>query len=86
MTDETMPMGSNSSTQLKSYIERIENLMEEKKTYADDIREVFAEAKGNGFDAKALRTVLKLRAQDTEKRKSHQAVVDTYCHALGIEW
>jgi uncharacterized protein (UPF0335 family) len=71
---------------LKSFVERIERLMEEKKTFADDIRDVFAEAKGTGFDVKALRAVIKLRAQDADERKEHAAVVDTYSSALGIEW
>ena len=71
---------------LKAFVERVERLTEEKKTYTDDIRDVFAEAKGAGFDVKALRQVIKLRAQNTEQRKAHAALVDTYSHALGIEW
>lgn len=71
---------------LRAYVERVEKLTEEKKTYSDDIRDVFAEAKGNGFDVKALRAVIKIRAQDVAKRKEAAAIVDTYCAALGIEW
>jgi uncharacterized protein (UPF0335 family) len=70
--------------QLKSFIERIERLEEEKKTIADDIKEVFAEAKSTGFDTKALREVLKIRKQDADQRAEFEAVVDLYCQSLGI--
>ena len=70
--------------QLKAIIERIERLEEEKKTIADDIRDVYAEAKGNGFDVKALRTIVRLRAQDVDERKEQEAVLETYMHALGM--
>ena len=70
--------------QLKAFIERIERLEEEKKTIADDIRDVYAEAKGNGFDVKALRTIVRLRKQDADERKEHEAVLETYMHALGM--
>jgi len=70
--------------QLKSFIERIERLEEEKKAIADDIKDVFAEAKANGFDTAALRTILKIRKEDADERKEHEAIVDLYCHALGI--
>ena len=69
---------------LKAFIERIERLEEEKKTLADDVRDVYAEAKANGFDVKALRTVVRLRRQDVNERKEHEAIVDTYLHALGM--
>jgi uncharacterized protein (UPF0335 family) len=70
--------------QLKALVERIEKLEEEKKALADDIREVYGEAKGAGFDVKALRTVVRLRMQDSEDRKEHEALVDLYRDALGI--
>ncbi|GLI20563.1 hypothetical protein XFLAVUS301_02370 [Xanthobacter flavus] len=70
--------------QLKSFIERIERLEEEKKAIADDIKDVFAEAKANGFDVKALRTILKIRKEDVDERKEHEAIVDLYMQALGI--
>ena len=70
--------------QLKAIIERIERLEEEKKTIADDIRDVYAEAKGNGFDAKALRTIVRMRKMDTDERREQQEVLDTYLHALGM--
>lgn len=70
--------------QLKSVIERIERLEEEKKATSDDIREVYAEAKVNGFDIKALRTIVRLRKQDVDERKEEEAVLETYMHALGM--
>lgn len=70
--------------QLKSFIERIERLEEEKKTIADDIKDVFAEAKGNGFCVKALREILKIRKQDADQRAEHEAIVDLYLQALDM--
>ena len=70
--------------QLKAIIERIERLEEEKKTISDDIRDVYAEAKGNGFDVKALRVVVRLRKQDIDERKEQEAILETYLHALGM--
>jgi len=70
--------------QLKSYVERVEHLEEEKKNISDDIRDVYAEAKGNGFDVKSLRTVVRMRKQDAAERKEHEAILETYLHALGM--
>ena len=70
--------------QLKSIVERIERLEEEKAGIAEDIREVFAEAKANGFDTKVLRQVLKLRKQDMTEREEQDAVRDLYMQALGM--
>jgi uncharacterized protein (UPF0335 family) len=70
--------------QLKAVIERIERLEEEKKAIADDVRDVYAEAKANGFDVKALRSIVKLRKQDIDERKEHDAILETYMHALGM--
>ena len=69
---------------LKAFVERIERLEEEKKAIADDIRDVYAEAKGTGFDVKALRTIVQLRKQDADERKEHEAILETYMHALGM--
>jgi uncharacterized protein (UPF0335 family) len=69
---------------LKAFVERIERLEEEKKAIADDIRDVYAEAKGTGFDVKALRTIVRLRKQDADERKEHDAILETYMHALGM--
>jgi uncharacterized protein (UPF0335 family) len=70
--------------QLKAFIERVERLEEEKKTISDDIKDVYAEAKANGFDVKALRVIVRLRKQDSDERKEHEAILETYMHALGM--
>ena len=70
--------------QLKAVIERIERLEEEKKAIADDVKDVYAEAKANGFDVKALRSIVRLRKQDVDERKEHDAILETYMHALGM--
>lgn len=84
-------IGHNSETaaqfsrdQLKSIIERVERLEEEKKTISDDIRDVYAEAKGNGYDVKALRMVVRLRKMDADERAEQDAILDTYKVALGM--
>jgi uncharacterized protein (UPF0335 family) len=69
---------------LKAFVERIERLEEEKKAIADDIRDVYAEAKGTGFDVKALRAIVRLRKQDADERKEQEAILETYMHALGM--
>ena len=69
--------------QLKSIVERIERLEEEKKALADDIKEVFAEAKGNGFDVKVLKKVVRLRKMDRAKRQEEDAILDLYLSAIG---
>ncbi|MAU19186.1 MAG: hypothetical protein CMH13_01475 [Martelella sp.] len=70
--------------QLRSIIERIERLEEEKKTIADDIKDVYAEAKGTGFDTKALRKIIALRKKDEQERMEEETVLDTYMIALGM--
>lgn len=72
------------SAQIKAIVERVERLEEEKKTISDDIRDVFAEAKGNGFDVKALRTIIKLRKQDANERAEEETILETYMQALGM--
>jgi uncharacterized protein (UPF0335 family) len=69
---------------LKAFVERIERLEEEKKATSDDIRDVYAEAKGTGFDTKALRAIVRLRKLDTDERREQQEVLDTYLLALGM--
>ncbi|HEV7257810.1 MAG TPA: DUF2312 domain-containing protein [Bosea sp. (in: a-proteobacteria)] len=69
--------------QLKSIVERIERLEEEKKTIADDIKEVYAEAKGNGFDVKVLRKVIAIRKRDANERAEEEAILDLYLQAVG---
>jgi uncharacterized protein (UPF0335 family) len=70
--------------QLKAYVERIEHLEEEKKAIADDIKDVYAEAKGNGYDVKALRKIISLRKQDKDERAEQEAILETYMQALGM--
>lgn len=70
--------------QLRAFIERIERLEEEKKTISDDIKDVYAEAKGNGFDVKALRTIVRLRKQDADERQEQETILETYMQALGM--
>lgn len=69
--------------QLRSFIERLERLDEEKRALSEDMKEVFAQAKSTGFDVKAIRQILKERRQDAAERRDFEAVVDTYRHALG---
>ncbi len=76
--------GGVAAGQLKSFIERIERLEEEKKGIADDIRDVYAEAKGQGFDTKVMRQVIRLRKKDTAERQEEEALLDLYMHALGM--
>lgn len=70
--------------QLRLFIERIERLNEEKKGIADDIRDVFSEAKSQGYDAKVMREALKLRKMDADDRAEFEAVLDTYKSVLGL--
>ena len=70
--------------QLRSFIERIERLEEEKKTISDDIKEVYAELKGNGFDSKAVREVIRLRKKEDHERQEEEAMVQLYKNALGM--
>jgi len=78
------PSTSFAKDQLKAIIERIERLEEEKKTISDDIRDVYAEAKGNGFDTKALRTIVRMRKQDANERAEQETILETYMQALGM--
>ena len=83
MSDE-QPATRFAKDQLKAIIERVERLEEEKKTITDDIRDVFAEAKGNGFDVRALRTIIKMRKQDVDERQEQETILETYMQALGM--
>lgn len=71
--------------QLKSIIERVERLEEERKALSSDIKDIFLEAKANGFDVKALRTLIRIRKQDTNERREEEAILETYMNALGME-
>lgn len=77
-------VGGITAEQLKAYMERIERLEEEKAAIAADVREVFAEAKANGFDVKIMRQVLRLRKLDSNDRAEQEALLDLYMSALGM--
>jgi uncharacterized protein (UPF0335 family) len=77
--------GGIAADQLKSFIERIERLEEEKKALAEDIKDVYAEAKGNGFDPKIMRQVIKLRKMEEHARKEQEELLALYAHAIGMD-
>lgn len=79
--DETQSVAAD---QLKSIIERIERLEEEKKALSDDIKDVYGEAKANGFDTKVLRKIVSLRKQDRDERMEEEAILELYKQALGM--
>ena len=83
VTDDA-PATKFAKDQLKAIIERIERLEEEKKTISDDIRDVYAEAKGNGFDVKALRTIVRMRKQDANARAEEETILEAYLQAMGM--
>lgn len=77
-------MTTVAAQELRSIIERIERLEEEKKTIADDIKDVMGEAKGRGYDTKAIKTILKMRKKDENERTEEEMILDTYLKALGM--
>jgi uncharacterized protein (UPF0335 family) len=81
---DEQPAAKFGKDQLKAFIERVERLEEEKKAIADDIKDVYAEAKGSGFDVKALRTIVRMRKQDPDERREAETILETYLHALGM--
>jgi uncharacterized protein (UPF0335 family) len=87
MADDASPhsdvLNGTAQTQLKSIVERVERLEQEKSEIAEQIKEVFAEAKGNGFDVKILRKIVRIRKQDRAKRMEEEAILDLYLSALG---
>jgi uncharacterized protein (UPF0335 family) len=76
--------GSIAADELRLLIERIERLEEEKKAIADDVRDVYSEAKSRGYDAKTMRTIVRLRKMETHDRQEAEALLDTYKAALGL--
>lgn len=80
-----MKTGGVAVDQLKSIISRVEKLKEEQAGIGADIRDVFAEAKGSGFDVKAIRTIIKLRRMDASEREEAETILDTYMRALGMQ-
>ena len=84
MSEETIPSSSVAADELRQFVERAERLEEEKKAIADDIRELFGEAKGRGFDVKALRAIIRLRKKEEAEREEEEAMLDLYKSALGM--
>jgi uncharacterized protein (UPF0335 family) len=77
--------GGIAADRLKSFIERIERLEEEKAGLSGDIREIYAEAKGTGFDTKVMRQIVRLRKMDSADRKEQQELLELYARAIGLE-
>lgn len=83
-SDETKEVGGVAGARLKSFIERVERLEEEKSGIADDIKDVYAEAKGVGFDTKTMRKIISLRKLDHEKRREAEELLELYKAAIGM--
>jgi uncharacterized protein (UPF0335 family) len=81
---QTVSSDSVAQDQIRAFIERIERMEEEKKAIAEDIKEIYAEAKGNGFDTKVLRKVVAIRKQDHAERMEQEALLELYMAALGM--
>ncbi len=81
----TVDTESVAQDQIRAFVERIERMEEEKRAIADDIKEIYAEAKGNGFDTKVLRQVVKIRKQDHSERMEQEALLELYMAALGMQ-
>jgi uncharacterized protein (UPF0335 family) len=84
MDDAAFNTESVAADQLKSFVERIERLEEEKAGIAGDIKEIYAEAKGNGFDTKVMRKIISLRKKDHAERQEEEAILELYLQALGM--
>ena len=82
--NQTVDPDSIAGDQLKAFVERLERLEEEKQSLADDIKDVYAEAKANGFDTKILRQVIRMRQQDASERAEMESLLELYCSALGM--
>ena len=80
-----MSEGNVAADQLRLFIERIERLEEEKKGIADDVKDVYAEAKANGYDTKTMRAIVRLRKMESHARQEADALLETYRQALGLE-
>jgi uncharacterized protein (UPF0335 family) len=83
--EETSDVGGVAGKRLKSFLDRVERLEEEKKGLADDIKDIYAEAKGVGFDVKTMRKILKLRKMEVEKRREEEELLELYKAAIGLE-
>lgn len=85
MSNKTEDVGGITGERLRSFIERIERLEEEKTALGEDIKEVYSEAKANGFDTKTIRKIVALRKKDIEKRREEDELLNLYKAAIGIE-
>ena len=83
--DDTSDVGGVAGKRLKSFLDRVERLEEEKKGLADDIKDIYVEAKGVGFDVKTMRKILKLRKMEVEKRREEEELLELYKAAIGLE-
>ena len=83
--DDAIDVGGVAGKRLKSFLDRVERLEEEKKGLADDIKDIYAEAKGVGFDVKTMRKILKLRKMEVEKRREEEELLELYKAAIGLE-
>jgi len=83
--DQTQDAENVSGKRLKSFLERIERLEEEKSGLADDIKDIFAEAKATGFDTKTMRKLIRLRKMEVEKRREEEELLELYKSAIGLE-
>ena len=84
MSEPSIGHNTVAKEQVRSIVERVERLNEQKKTISDDIGDVFTEAKSNGLDVKALRTIVRMRKQDAHEREEQEAILETYMHAMGM--
>jgi uncharacterized protein (UPF0335 family) len=84
MTERNLAEGSVAADELRLLVERIERLEEEKKGIADDVRDVYAEAKARGYDTKTMRAIVRLRKMETHQRQEMDALLETYRAALGL--
>lgn len=83
--DKEKDVGGVSGKRLKSFIERIERMEEEKAALAEDVKDIYAEAKGTGFDVKTIRKVIRLRKMDAEKRREEDELLELYKSAVGMD-
>jgi uncharacterized protein (UPF0335 family) len=81
--NDTTHVDAAAKDQIRAFVERIERMDEERKAIVDDIKSIYAEAKGNGFDVKIIRKVVRIRKQDRAKRQEEEAILDLYLSAIG---
>lgn len=84
MSEQDVPTNNVAAAELRQFVERIERLEEEKKALADDVRDVYQELKGRGYDVRAVRRIIALRKKDPSERQEEEAILDTYKAALGM--